>query len=143
MPKPDIQWHVGTEAKAAVQMKQEIVHMVTNIKTASFGKLSVITKPYQNDSCVLLDDQQLMFPDDLELSFCSGKLNTSKQLEMSTSSTVPDIDSGTHQDNTETQEFYQVPTPSKQPNVKSRKRTYRDFPNYTHKKPFYGGNCRS
>ena len=94
-------------------------------------------------SCVLLDDQQLMFPDDLELSFCSGQLNTSKQLEMSTSSTVPDIDSSTRQDNTETQEFYQIPTPSKQPNVKSRKRTYRDFPNYTHKKPFYGSDYTS
>lgn len=87
--------------------------------------------------CYSLDDQELMFPDDLELSFCSGQLNTTKQPEVSTSSTVPDIDSSTRQDNTETQEFYQLPTPSKS-NVKSRKRTYRDFPNYTYKKPFYG-----
>ena len=78
-----------------------------------------------------------MFPDDLELSFCSGQLDASKQLEMSTTSTVPDIDSSVHQENTEPQEFYQLPTPSKS-NVKSRKRTYRDFPNYTYKKPYYG-----
>lgn len=78
-----------------------------------------------------------MFPNDLEVSFSSGQLNMSKQLEVPTSSMVPDIDSSAHQENNELQEFYQLPTPSKS-NMKSRKRTYRDFPNYTYKKPYYG-----
>ena len=78
-----------------------------------------------------------MFPDNLELSFCSGQLDAPKQLELSITSTVPDIDNTHHQENAESQEFYQLSTPSKS-NVKSRKRTYRDFPNYTYKKPYYG-----
>lgn len=79
-----------------------------------------------------------MFPDDLEVSFCSGQLDASKQSEMPKSSTVPDINSSTHEENIESQEFYQLPTPSKS-NVK-RKRTYRDFPNYTYKKPYYSSS---
>ena len=84
----------------------------------------------------LLDDKELKFPDDLELSFSSGQLDTSKQLETSVTSTVPDVDNSTHnQENTESQEFY---TTSSKSYVKPRKRTYRDFPNYTFKKPYYG-----
>lgn len=85
----------------------------------------------------ILDDL-LAFPDDLELSFCSGQLNTTNQLELSTTSAVPDIDTSTHQDNTETQQFYQLPTTPSKAIEKPRKRTYRDYPDYTCKKPFYG-----
>lgn len=89
-----------------------------------------------NAIATLLDDKELKFPDDLELSFCNGELDTSKQLEVSVTSQVPDVDQSTHnQENTESQEFYTTPSKS---NVKSRKRTYRDFPNYTYKKPYYG-----
>ena len=90
------------------------------------------------DTAVTHLDDKLMFPDDLELSFCSGQLDTSRQLENAITSTVPDVDTGNHDDTAESQDFYQLPTSSK-PNRKSRKRTYRDFPNYTNKKPYYGG----
>ena len=40
MPK-SIQWHVETEAKAAIQMKHETIHTTNNI---SFGKLDMIAE---------------------------------------------------------------------------------------------------
>ena len=94
--------------------------------------------PLSIDTAVThLNDKELMFPDDLELSFCLGQLDASRQSEISITSTVPDVDTGNHDNTVESQDFYQLPTSSKS-SGKSRKRTYRDFPNYTNKKPYYG-----
>jgi len=121
---------IETGAKATVITEHDKAH-TTN---TSSGKNYIVLCSYS--WCIAIDDGST-FPDDLELSFHNGKLDISKQLELSTTSTVPDIDDCNTHENTEPQEFYQLFTLSKS-DVKSRKRTYRDFPNYTHKKPYPG-----
>ncbi|XP_065909606.1 uncharacterized protein [Dysidea avara] len=75
------------------------------------------------------------FPDDLELSFHNGQLDCSK-LELSTCSMVPDINSA-QPENTAQQNFYDLNISSKSDTGLTRKRTYRDFPDFTYKKPCF------